>query len=185
MLIFVGIIWAIWLIDWLFNLQLDSLGIVPRRLSGLAGVLFSPFLHAGFGHLLSNTVPLIVLLVLLMATKTDPWIHIAELIVLSGGLLWLFGRKGSQDVPVVHVGASGLIYALIAYLIVAGFKEKRVVSIAVALLVGFLYGGSLLSGILPTQKSVSWDGHLAGLVAGVILAIAFANSTSADTKELS
>ena len=82
MLVFVGIIWAVWLVDWLFNLQLDSWGIVPRRLSGLAGVLFSPFLHAGFGHLLSNTVPLIVLLVLLMATKSDPWIHVAELIVL-------------------------------------------------------------------------------------------------------
>lgn len=185
MLVFVGIIWAIWLIDWLFNLQLGSWGIVPRRLSGLAGVLFSPFLHAGLGHLLSNTVPLIVLLVLLMATKSDPWIHVAELIVLSGGLLWLFGRNGSQDVPVVHVGASGLIYALIAYLIVAGLREKRVVSIAVALLVGFLYGGSLLSGILPTQEGVSWDGHLAGLIAGVILAIAFTSSTSADKQELS
>lgn len=173
--------WVVWLVQWLFKLDLGSWGIVPRTLSGLVGIPLSPFIHEGLGHLLSNTVPLIVLLVLLMATKSDPWIHVAELVVLGGLLLWLFGRNGDSERAISHVGASGLIYGLIAYLIVAGFKQKQVVSIAVALLVGFLYGGSLITGMLPTQKDVSWDGHLCGAVAGVLLAVAFADSDSEKT----
>lgn len=96
---------------------------------------------------------------------------IVEIAIVGGVLLWLFGRNGTDQVPTVHVGASGLIYGLIAYLIVVGFREKQIVSMAVAVLVGFLYGGSLLTGILPTQAGVSWDGHLAGAVAGVASAM--------------
>lgn len=164
--------WTVWILGWLFRLDLNQWGIIPRTWAGLVGIGLSPWIHAGLGHLLSNTIPLVVLLVLLVASRTEPWMHVIEIIVLGGALLWLFGTPGS------HVGASGLIYGLIAYLIVAGFKEKQLVSLGVALLVGFMYGGSLITGVLPTQPGVSWDGHLSGAIAGVILASAFSNKAA-------
>lgn len=170
-ILFVATIWAVWLVNWLFNLQLNGWGISPRHIGGLVGIPLAPFLHDGLGHLLSNTVPLVILLVLLVSSRAGAWMTIVEIAIVGGVLLWLFGRNGTDQVPTVHVGASGLIYGLIAYLIVVGFREKQIVSMAVAVLVGFLYGGSLLTGILPTQAGVSWDGHLAGAVAGVASAM--------------
>ena len=93
------------------------------------------------------------------------------LVLVGGTLLWLFGRGGR-----VHVGASSLIYGLIAFLIVAGFRERRIASLAVAVLTGFLYGGTLLSGILPSSKGISWDGHLLDAVGGGIVAFAATGS---------
>ena len=162
--------WLVWLVDWIFSLNLQSWGIRPRHTNGLWGIAFSPFLHAGLSHLLSNTVPLIILLLLLAASRNDAWTLVAEIVVLSGAILWLFGRSWSGNLPLVHVGASGLIYGLISFLITVGLIEKRLISLAVAVLVGFLYGGSLLAGLLPTQPGVSWDGHLAGAVAGLVVA---------------
>lgn len=170
-LIFVAAIWGAWLINWLFRLELNDWGVFPRHISGLVGIPLAPFLHAGFGHLLSNTVPLVILLVLLTTTRSEPWWHVAEIIILGGLLLWLFGRNGTDQLPTVHVGASGLVYGLIMFLIVVGFREKQLVSLAVALIVGFLYGGSLLAGVLPTQQGVSWDGHLTGALAGLASAM--------------
>lgn len=168
--IFVAILWAVLLIDWVLPLDLSHWGVIPRKLSGLIGIPLAPFIHGGIGHLLSNTVPLIVLLILLMASRKEAWVTVAEIVVLSGVLLWLFGRNGNAQEQIVHVGASGLIYGIIAYLIIAGFREKQVIPLSIALLVGFLYGGTFLWGMLPTQKGVSWDGHLTGAVAGGILA---------------
>lgn len=161
---FVGSLWVIFLIGSLLPVSLTAWGIVPRTWWGLFGIPLAPFLHLGLGHLVSNTIPLLVLLSLLAGSRTNTWGTVAEIILLSGGLLWLVGRSA------VHVGASGLIYGLIAFLIVSGFREKRIVPLLVAILVGFLYGGTLLSGILPTAgPQVSWDGHLSGAVAGSAL----------------
>ena len=88
----------------------------------------------------------------------------------GGALLWMLGRNGDSNQPVIHVGASGLVYGLIAFLIVAGFLERRPISLGVAILVGFLYGGTLLYGVLPTQPGVSWDGHLFGALGGAAVA---------------
>jgi membrane associated rhomboid family serine protease len=168
--IFVGILWAVYFADWLLGLRLENWGIVPRQLGGLVGIPLSPFIHGGLGHLFSNTIPLIVLLTLLIASRPNPWPQVVELILLSGLMLWLLGRNGSGKELTVHIGASGLIYALIVYLVVAGLRERQVFSMAVAVLVGFLYGFTLLWGILPTQRGVSWDGHLTGAIAGGLLA---------------
>jgi membrane associated rhomboid family serine protease len=164
-------------------MDLSHWGIVPRKLSGLIGIPLAPFIHGGIGHLLSNTVPLIILLILLMASRKEAWITVAEIIVLGGVLLWLFGRKGNAQELTVHVGASGLIYGIIAYLVVAGFREKHLVSLGIALIVGFLYGGTFLWGMLPSQKGVSWDGHLTGALAGGILAM-FLPTKPEATEEL-
>jgi membrane associated rhomboid family serine protease len=169
--IFVAVLWAVWLIDLMLPIDLSHWGVVPRKLGGLIGIPLSPFIHGGIAHLLSNTVPLVVLLVLLLASRKDAWVTVAEIIVLGGVLLWLFGRSEIELKQAVHVGASGLIYGIIAYLIVAGFREKQIVSLGIALLVGFFYGGTFFWGMLPTQEGVSWDGHLTGALAGGILAM--------------
>jgi len=162
---FTAVIWAVFFLDWFSTSDLTRWGIVPRHLSGLWGILCSPFLHANFPHLLSNTLPLVVLLGLLLTTQPRGWEVVAEVIFLGGLLLWLFGR------PAFHVGASGLVYGLIAFLIVAGFRQGRLGPALAALLVGFLYGGTLVFGVLPSVGSeVSWDGHLCGAVAGGFLA---------------
>lgn len=164
-LILVGVMWLVFFADAVLPGDWRSWGITPRTLGGLPGVVFSPFLHASLGHLIGNTLPLIVLTVLLVGSRKRTWETICEITLLSGGLLWLFGRS------VTHVGASGLIYGLIAFLIVAGFLEQKFTSLLVALLVGFLYGGSLVSGILPTAgESISWDGHFLGALGGCVIA---------------
>ncbi|MGB0865033.1 MAG: rhomboid family intramembrane serine protease [Granulosicoccaceae bacterium] len=142
-------------------LPLEQLGLVPRSLRGLSGVISMPFLHADFAHLLSNLIPLTVLLILLTGSQA----HSARVVVLttlaSGVLLWAFGRTA------LHIGASGLVFGLCAFLIAAGALERRATSIAVATLVILLYGSTMLSGILPTQQGVSWDGHALGVVGGL------------------
>ncbi len=158
---FIGVLWAVYLLDWILPIQFADWGLVPRTLRGLVGIPLSPFLHASLAHLLGNTIPLAILLVLLAGSRARSWETVIEIVLVGGSLLWIFGR------PAVHIGASGLVYGLIAYLIVSGFREQRLVPLAVAILVGFLYGGTLLWGVLPSVGSqVSWDGHLCGAIAG-------------------
>src|SRR5688572_21633185 len=124
-----------------------------------------PFLHANLQHIVSNTVPLFILLILLAGSRANSWSAVIAVVALGGALLWLFGR------PATHIGASGLIFGLTAFLLVAGFFEGRIMPLLIALLVAFLYGGSLLTGIIPRLHShISWDGHLAGALAGGIIA---------------
>lgn len=163
-LLFVGVVWGVFAVS-LLAPPIDRFGVVPRTLVGLVGIPAMPFLHADLGHLLGNTVPLVVLLSLLAGSRARSWRIVAGVVLLGGLLLWLFGR------PANHIGASGLIFGLISFLIVAGFIEKRTVPLLISLLVGFLYGGTLVWGVLPRIGSeVSWDGHLAGAVAGAVVA---------------
>ncbi len=159
---FVGIIWVVFVLD-LF-LPLEQLGLVPRNLVGLAGIAAMPFLHGNLGHLLSNTVPLVILLGLLVVSRRRPWSTMIMLTLMSGIALWLFGRSA------LHIGASGLIYALMGFLIVAGLLERRLISSLVAVFVGVTYGTAIIGGILPGTTGVSWEGHLFGLLAGAGLA---------------
>ncbi len=163
-LIFIAVLWGVYVLDWIVPGQFANWGIVPRTLWGLVGIPLSPFIHDGLGHLLSNTIPLCILLMLLAGSRVRSWETVTEIILLGGALLWVFGR------PATHVGASLLVYGLIVFLIVSGYREKRLVPILVAILVGFLYGTTLLWGVLPTIGAhVSWDGHLCGAIAGGLL----------------
>jgi membrane associated rhomboid family serine protease len=160
-LAFVGFIWCVFIIGHVLPFRLESFGITPRTFRGLVGIPMAPFLHANLAHLISNTVPLTVLLLLLAGSKARSWAIVVYIVLLSGALLWMFGR------PAIHIGASGLIYGLIAYLIVSGISERRIVPMMIAIVVGFLYGGTLASGVLPTSAShISWEGHLFGAIAG-------------------
>jgi membrane associated rhomboid family serine protease len=167
-LAFVGFIWAVYLINFPMSaavVDLNTFGLEPRVLSGLIGVFTMPFLHDGIHHLLGNTVPLVVLLLMLAFTRPNPRRVIICLTVMSGIMLWVLGRHR------IHVGASGLIYALTAYLIAAGLYERRIAPAIAAILVGVLYGGTLFWGLLPTAgEHVSWEGHLLGAIAGGLFA---------------
>jgi membrane associated rhomboid family serine protease len=164
-IVFVGSMWVVFVLDWLLGGRISNWGLVPRTLVGLVGIPLTPFLHADLGHLLSNTVPLVILLALMAGSRTQTWQTVAALIGFGGGILWLIGR--SQR----HIGASVLVYSLIAFLIVAGLREKRFVPLLIALFVGFLYGSTLIFGVLPSVDSrISWEGHLSGALAGGALA---------------
>jgi len=163
---FIGVIWGMFFVSW-FVPSLDDFGVAPRTLSGLIGIPAAPFLHENLHHILSNTFPLFILLTLLAGSKARSWKVVVDIVLLGGLLLWLFGR------PAIHIGASGLIFGLIAFLILSGFLEKQLIPLAIACIVGFIYGGTLISGVLPRFGShISWDGHLCGAIAGGIVAYA-------------
>lgn len=163
-LIFIGVLWGIKLIDAIIPFDFAQLGIVPRTFKGLLGILFAPFLHANFFHLLSNTIPtFVLLLVLLSFYKKEAPIVILLSILMGGALVWIFGRSAS------HVGISGLIYSMAAFLITAGFLKKDIKSLLLSIVIIILYGG-LIWGIFPGRFWVSWEGHFFGAVVGVSLA---------------
>jgi membrane associated rhomboid family serine protease len=143
------------------------LGILPRTLHGLTGVVFAPVLHASWQHLLVNTGPLLVLLALLfMTTRYRPWRSLFWLWILSGLGTWLIGRGGT-----IHIGASGLICALAAFLVVAGWRLRHWSALLIAAVVVALYGGLFLAALPWTVgPNVSWESHLSGLFVGALVA---------------
>lgn len=160
-----GLILAIWfgfVLDAL--LPLHYLGLVPRSPRGLFGIVFMPFLHGSFSHLMSNTFPLLVLLGLLIGLRQRLMVLVPQVSLLGGVLLWLFGRGGN------HVGASLLVFGLSAYVLMGAYWQRRFAALLAAAVVIFLYGSTLLSGVLPFQPGISWEGHLLGAMAGVALA---------------
>ena len=176
-LAFVGIIWCVFVVGHILPFRLESFGVTPRTLQGLVGIPAAPFLHANLSHLISNTIPLTVLMLLLAGSKAESWKIVAYIVFLSGALLWLFGR------PATHIGASSLIYGLIAYLIVSGVCERRIGPMITSMLVGILYGGTLALGILPSWKShISWEGHLFGAIAGATIAYLLTSNRDAAEK---
>lgn len=169
-LVFVGVIWVCFVVSWLMP-SVRGLGVRPRELTGLPGIFTMPFLHLNWTHLVSNTLPLVFLLALLAGSRANSWMIVTGIVVLSGLLLWCFGRKEAGDQQLVHIGASGLIFGLITFLIISGMLEKRTVPLLISLVVGFFYGTTLFRGILPIGQAqeISWDGHLCGAVAGALM----------------
>lgn len=177
-LVFVAAIWAVFALECILPGDWLAYGVQPRTMTGLSGVVTMPFLHANLSHIVSNTAPLFVLLMLLAGSRANSAVVVAVIVVAGGTLLWVAGR------PAVHVGASGLVFGLMAFLIVSGMLERRLTSLAIALLVIVLYGGSLWSGILPRVSShVSWDGHLCGALAGGAVAFALTRTKAARVVE--
>ncbi|MCA9149812.1 MAG: rhomboid family intramembrane serine protease [Planctomycetales bacterium] len=172
--VFIAAIWGVFLLEYVT--PIDAWGLVPRRVTGLVGIVTMTFLHGGWGHLLGNTVPLFVLLTLLAGSRERSWLVTLLIIVIGGSLLWVFGRTAN------HQGASLLIFGLITFLISSGaYFERRPATVLTALVVGLLYGTTLLFGVLPkfgTASQVSWDGHLCGAIAGVIVASLLATRRS-------
>ncbi|MCU1688474.1 MAG: Rhomboid family protein [Jatrophihabitantaceae bacterium] len=165
MLALVGALWAIEAVDLATDHRLLAYGIRPRRLDGLDGVVFSPFLHAGVGHLVGNSVPFVLLGWIVLVSGVRQWAIATAIIVLLGGLgTWLIAPSG------LVVGASGVVMGWLGYLLGRAYFARSLIAIAAAI-VTVLFFGTLLWGLLPTVRhGVSWQGHLCGFAAGVAAA---------------
>ena len=168
-LVFIGILWTIFVIDVVFGLRLGQYGLRPGSVPGLIGIFTAPLLHGSFEHLLSNTLPLFISLTATLYLYPRSAVRVIPLIWLGSGLLaWFIGR------PSLHLGASGLIYGLLAYVFISGILRSDMRSVSVSLLVGFLYG-SMIWGVLPVRMHVSWEMHLTGAILGIVSAFLFRN----------
>ena len=167
---FVIVLWLIELFTVLTGMRLVWLGIIPRTISGIPGIIFSPFVHGNYEHLLSNTLPILVVGSGLIYFYREIYGRVLSMIWLFTGFwVWLAARQEA------HIGASGLIYGLVCFLFLSGILRKDTRLLAVSLLVTFLYG-SLVWGILPVDQSISWESHLFGSVAGFFCAFYFRKS---------
>jgi membrane associated rhomboid family serine protease len=169
--LFVILLWLIWFVEKATGADWSRWGIYPTKIEGLRGIIFSPFIHAGVKHLFSNSVPLLVLSWCLFYFYKDLGYGVfPALWVLSGFFTWIFGRDSW------HIGASGLIYSLAFFLFFSGIFRKYIPLMAVSLMVVFLYG-SMVWNMFPVAEivdpSVSWEGHLAGAVSGLLCALIF------------
>ncbi|MFN9363076.1 MAG: rhomboid family intramembrane serine protease [Pseudanabaena sp.] len=154
---------------------LNALGLVPHSFIGLRGILFAPFLHGGFYHVMANTVPFIILGWFVMLRNIKDFYFVSVMSALVGGVgTWLVGRPCS-----VHVGASGVIFGYFGYLLFRGYFEKSFVSIAIAIAIAISYVG-IIWGLLPTRSYISWEMHLFGFIGGIIAAKLLSPSKTAQ-----
>ena len=160
----VALLWGIECVNALLGHRLNRWGILPRTFAGLVGIPLSPFLHGSFAHLTLNTVPLVTLGSFVAFYGTRVFLTVSLwIILLSGAALWLFGRSA------YHVGASSVLFGYFGYLLARGWYERSVTALLVAFLTLVLYG-SIVWGALPMRSYISWEGHLFGLLAGVLVA---------------
>lgn len=172
-IVFIVLIWLVFIVDYagLLPWNLSRLGIFPGEVSGLWGILFSPLIHSSFSHLLSNTLPLLILIWFLFYFYSKIAFGAFVCLWLSSGFLtWVIGRSS------YHVGASGLIFALLFFLFFSGILRKYIPLVAVSMIVAFIYGSTIWS-IFPITEvvdaSISWEGHLSGAISGLIFALVF------------
>ncbi len=169
-LIFLMAIWIVKFAEFVFDTDFGFLGVYPLKVSGLIGIICSPFIHGDWAHLLANSAPVFILSSFLFYFYRPIAFRSFILIyVLSGIWLWLAGR------PSYHIGASGLIYGFASFLFVSGIIRKNPRLMALTLVIAFLYGG-MVWGVFPDffpEKNISWEGHLMGFLAGILVAIYF------------
>jgi|TARA_B110000093_G_scaffold62587_1_gene67750 membrane associated rhomboid family serine protease len=166
-ILFVILIWLIFWVEFRFNVDLKSFGIQPRKIEGISGIIFSPFLHSSLEHLFNNSIPLFLLSsAIFFFYRNISWKIIFLGIFLSGLLTWIIGRDST------HIGASGLIYVLISFIFFKGIISKNFNLMALSLIVVFIYGGTIWY-VFPIKNNMSWEGHLSGFMIGVLLALLF------------
>src|ERR1700742_3691356 len=172
-LTFVALLYLVELIDQLTRHSLDVNGIRPLETDGLWGIIFAPVLHANWQHLMANTIPLLLLGFLMTLAGWSRFVWATAIVWILGGFgTWLIGNVGSSCGPTDHIGASGLIFGYLAFLLVFGIFVRKVWNIVVGLVVLFVYGGVLVGAmpVLHQCGGVSWQGHLCGALAGVVAA---------------
>ncbi|MGW4690282.1 rhomboid family intramembrane serine protease [Streptomyces sp. NPDC004244] len=167
MLGWVALLWVLEAVDYATGHALDQYGVVARDPDSLTGIVTGSFLHFGFDHVASNSVPLLVLGFIAALSGIRRFLAVSGIIILAEGLgTWLISPPNTMT-----LGASGVVFGLFGYLLVRGFVERRVLGIAVSLGVAAVWGSTMLSGVLPIHEGVSWQGHLCGLAAGIATAI--------------
>lgn len=159
-----ALLWVIQIVNATMNYRLDRYGLRPRDVEGLEGIITAPFLHESYGHLLANSVPFVLIGWVVLLAGVRSFALSSAIIIVAGGLLtWLIAPSG------IVVGVSGLVMGWLGYLLARAYFSRRIMWIVVAVLVVFFFGG-LLGGLLPTgvQSDVSWQGHVAGFVSGIL-----------------
>jgi membrane associated rhomboid family serine protease len=163
-LLAVGLMWTVFAFDRVFDLDLFRFGVLPRSLRGLFGILVSPFVHGGLDHLMNNSAPILVLgWLLVYFYPMASWRVLVASWAISGLWVWVVARDS------YHIGASGIVYGLAAFLFFSGIVRRQIALMTVSLIVVFLYG-SMWWGVLPLVPGVSWESHLCGGVAGAVMA---------------
>lgn len=164
-LIILFVLWSIFILQYLLDIPTYQYGgLFPRSIDGLKGIFFSPLLHGSFMHLINNSAPLAVLTVMILyfynkvAFESIVWLYL-----MTGVMVWLFAR------PVYHIGASGVVYAMVSFVFWAGIFVRNLRSIVLSLIVAVLYSGMFL-GVLPNEEGISWESHLLGGVVGIFVA---------------
>jgi membrane associated rhomboid family serine protease len=161
---FMCIIWITFFIDAAIPINLNIYGVHPRHIEGLVGILLMPFLHANIFHLISNTIPLLILLYIVSSFFKNNLEIIICISAIGGFLLWVFGRD------TYHVGASLLIFGLASFIVFFGIFKRQIIPLLLSIFICLSYGSSLLIGLLPIFPGVSWEAHLCGAIAGIITA---------------
>lgn len=166
---FISLLWIIKLFETFTKIDLSFLGVLPREVKGLIGIITAPLIHSDFSHLASNTFTLIVLMMFLFYAYTNSSFRVFFTVyIFSNVLVWIFGREA------YHIGASGIVYGLVTFLFFVGLFRHDSKSIGLSLVVTFMYGG-LVWGVLPTDPKISFEAHLSGVVIGLLAALIFRN----------
>jgi membrane associated rhomboid family serine protease len=175
----IAVMWALEAIDYVAPGQpLDNYGIHPRDVGGLPEIVSAPFLHVGFGHLISNTVPFAIMAVAIALGGLARVVLVTAIVALVSGLgVWLIAPSNE-----VHLGASGLVFGYAAYLVTRGILSRRLTELAIGVLVVGLFGIGLLQGVLP-QDGISWQAHLFGAIGGVVAAYYLAGRSEPAAAE--
>ena len=165
--------WVIFIATIVSGGALLSLGVIPRTAIGLRGIVFAPFLHAGVNHLIANSIPFLILGWLVMLRDSRHFTYVTLAAMAGSGLLsWLLGAPGS-----VHIGASGLIFGYLGFLMLSGWFARSLGSILLSIAVTIVWGGVLL-GLMPGEAGISWQAHIGGFLGGVFAARQFRKSVS-------
>jgi membrane associated rhomboid family serine protease len=173
----VALMWVSEVIDVIAGHRLDRLGIEPHEADGLIGIVTSPFLHGGFGHLIGNTLPFATMGIVIAFQGAARVLAVTALVALVSGLgTWLLGEEGT-----VHIGASGVVFGYATYLLARGFFNRDAMELAIVAIVAVAWGGALLGGLVP-EEGISWQSHLFGAVGGVIAAQVFARRPRAGGR---
>lgn len=167
-LVFVLSLWFVFWLEIRFDFDFDENGILPRTFSGLQGILFSPFIHSDISHLYHNSIPLLVLLAALRYFYRQQTVAVIGYgIIFSGFITWVIGREN------YHIGASGLIYVLVSFIFFKGIQTQYYRLVALSLTIILVYGGMIWYAFPKVDDTISWEGHLAGLITGFVLSLLY------------
>lgn len=162
------VLWAVKTVELIFNYDFGQYGIYPRTLEGAIGIATGPLIHGDFNHLLSNTVPLLVLGVGVIYFYREIALNVFLLIyLLSGFWVWVAARDA------FHIGASGIVYGLMFFLLVSGLIKRNRKQLAISLIIIFLYGSSMFTGMMPFDTGISYEAHITGAVSGIFCAVLY------------